>query len=624
MKAVSPAGFQDSRRAARASLLSAELEGLLPEPEPEPPPPAATDDEAAAAELAAVMQDARDFLGLPPSATPEEVQRAFAPSNTAFGRFFFPHYHEDEEGREIEPSRMQNDLQQEIEDLVLGRTASTTVAMACPREHGKTVTMLKGVIWATANKHRLFPIVFSDTGSQASGVAEDIRAEIEGNVRLRAVYPEYCTWSAPPRISPAGLSRLMMGNGTLFMAAGSGKAMRGVRKGWIRPDWVIPDDIESDAEVENPKRRAKKMRWWHRVAKKLGRKAVYLILGTILHAHSFLSVLIGEDRARIYRAVEVMPSATDLWAEWEGRFHDRSVPEVETRKRLARAFYDAHRQEMDAGAVVLWPARFSLYDLMLERAEDYASFLSERQNDPFDPKACYFPEDKLLFLEGADVPPLSDVVASAIMWDPSRGTSKSDTSAMPRVDALRDGRRFVSWAAVGQFPPEEMIETGIGQVRQRAVNAFGVERVGLSSYDEDLTRRARELGIALPVVPVTPTGDKNLRIRSERPLVMSGGLVFAASLPVEAVQQIKYWPQHPNDDLWDAIQQANKLLDELLAGVKPAAAYVEAAGDTTVRAEDAFGRERLAGGAVHMPRIEDRADGVLGGFFGNMLDRMFG
>jgi len=619
VKTISLGDFQARRRGLRE-----ELDDLLPEPVPVEP-----DDDASAeeAELEAALQDARDFLDLPKTASREQVQACFGASIDAFSGFFFGHYHVDEEGQEIPPSRMHGELLARIQDLVLGRTASREEAFACPREYGKSVTgTLTGATWAAANQHRRFPFIFSDTGSQAAGFLEDVRDELEGNLRLRAVYPEFCAWEAPPRLNPHGLSRLVMANGTVIMAAGKGKSVRGARKGTRRPDWIILDDIESDEEVENPKRRAKTMRWYRKVAKKLGRAAVYLILGTILHAHSFLATVIGKDQARIYRAVEVMPSRMDLWEQWELVFHDRSVPEAEERRLRARAFYDARRAEMDEGAEVLWPGRFALYELMEERAEDLASFLSERQNDPFDPAACWFPEDKLVFLEAPDLPAPEDVVASVAMWDPSDGTTTSDTSAVPRIDALRDGRRLVSWALVDRVPPEEVIQTIVGAHKIRPFGVVGVEKVGLSSVHKDLTRVAREMGIALPVQAVTPHGSKDLRIRTQRPLVVSGGLVFSADLPREAVQQIKYYPQHPNDDLWDAIQQGNALLDELLAGVRPAASSRDpGVTDGTLTAADAFGRERLAGDDGRLAVTRDaRGDGLLGGLLGNLLERMLG
>jgi hypothetical protein len=549
--------------AERFGGLRDELDALLPVEAPEQP----DEDEQRLEEIRA---EARYYLRLPNDAPLEEIQAEFAKGLRDFWIFFFPHYREREDGTSTVVPAFHDSFIDEIEQLVLERRRKQ-LAKAYPREHAKSViASMAAPIWVTAHALRRFPVILSDTGPQAAGFLEDIRDEVDTNERLQAIYPEYCTWGAKPRVGTGG-GRLVFGNETLIMAAGSGKSVRGMRRRAQRPDFIVVDDIENDEEVENPRRRAKKMRWFNRSIRKLGKGALFLIVGTILHADSFLANQV-ESKRDINRAVVEYPAQMDLWQEWEKIFHDRSRSD---RKEAARGFYEAHRAEMDAGAVVLWPEMYTLYQLMVERAEDLASFLSERQNDPFDPAASYFPEESLAFLEDDDKPGLEQVRLSVGFWDPSRGTSKSDTSAAFRLDVLHDGRRFVSWGVAGQIPPEEIIETLVGAHKIRAFYRVGVEKVGLSNYDGDLQRVSRQAGITLPVEPVTPQGEKQLRIKSMRPIVVSGGLLFAADLPLEAIRQIKYYGQHPNDDVWDAIQPANTLADEFLQDVKPASASRE-------------------------------------------------
>lgn len=579
------------RRKGTLRLLG-DLDQLVPEPEPEEP----AEDEAL---LEAIRVEARAFLGVAEDAPLEAIQAAFGGSLERFWDFFFPHYRRDEEtGEETAGAPFHAELRARCQALVLGESGRKEEALACPREHSKSVNgSLALPLWALSNGHRRFAFLFSDTDTQAWGFLEDIRVEVETNERLQAIYPAFCAFKGKPRVN-----RLVFGNDAIMMAAGSGKSVRGARKGAQRPDLIILDDIENDEEVENPKRRRKKLVWFNKVVKKLGRAAVYLIVGTILHADSFLANRIRSD-ADVFRAIATYPAEMKLWEEWEKIFHDRSLPD---REAAAEAFYEARREEMEAGAVVLWPAKFTLYELMVERAEDLASFLSERQNDPFDPAASYFPEEALQFLEADDKPAVDQVRLSVGFWDPSRGTSKSDTSAAFRLDVLLDGRRFVSWGVAGQIPPEEVIETVVGAHRIRAFYAFGVEKVGLSNYDGDLQRVSRGAGVSLPVEPVTPQGEKQLRIKSMRPLVVSGGLLFAGDLPLEAVRQIKYYGQHPNDDVWDAIQQANQLADVFLTDVVAAGGVVEPARDAgRIDHESIFGNTNL-----ELPRFGER-DGLI-------------
>lgn len=566
-----------------------ELEGLIPEPEPEQP----DQDEQLLEELRA---EARAFLGISKHASLEAIQEGFRDMER-FWVFFFSHYREDEDtGREMAGAPFHIDLRARAAALVRGE-GGKEMAVACPREHSKSVNgSLVTPVYAAAHRFRRFIVLFSDTSDQAEGFLADIRVELETNERLQAVFPTLCTFVGQPRNNRVIIGA--DGDEVTFRAVGSGKSVRGARRGAQRPDFIVLDDIENDEEVENPKRRRKKTTWFNKVVKKLGRAAVYLIVGTILHADSFLAGRIRHEHD-VYRAIREYPTRMELWQEWEKRFHDRTDPE---REATARAFYEAHRSAMDEGAVVLWPARFSLYELMVERAEDLASFLSERQNDPFDPAGSYFPEESLQFVEPEEMPTPDQVRLSVGFWDPSRGTSKSDTSATFRLDVLHDGRRIVSEGLAARIPPEEVIETIVGYHKKRAFYAFGVEKVGLSNYDGDLQRVSRDAGVSLPVQPVTPQGEKTLRIKSMRPMVVSGGLLFAAKLPLEAIQQIKYFGQHPNDDVWDAIHQANQLADVFLQDVKPAGGVKDPEPDAG-RVEHGGRRDESP---VAMPRLEDR------------------
>jgi len=572
--------------------LTERLAARIPEPEPEPSAAAAAADAAA---VESVLAEARTFLCLAPDAPLERIQEAFGGRLWSFWEFFFPHYRMGPGGQETSGAPYQVQLCDDLQNLVIEGGAGQELARAFPREHAKSVfATLVMPLWAVLSAHRKFAYLFSDTDTQAVGFLEDTRIEMETNERLAAVYPEAAEWDGLPRAN-----RLVFATGAVIAAAGSGKAVRGARKRSQRPDLIVLDDIENDEEVENPNRRRKKEVWFNKVVKKLGAAAVVAIVGTILHAQSFLATRIerlGGD-AHIHAAVVRDAKDQKLWRRWERLLHgidrryrplrtlrrfdlgssnSRRVPRVRavqvSRAAAARAFYEANREAMDAGAELLWPDRFTLYQFYQERAEDLASYLSERQNKPFDPSASWFPEDRLLFIERADLPPVTDVVFSAIFWDPSRGTSKGDTSSAKRLDVFREGRRIVTEAVTERIPPEEMMEIIIGWHKKRLANVIGVERVGLSSYDEQLRAKAAAQGLALPIVPVTPVGSKDLRIKSMRPLVVAQVLALADDLPLESKRQFKFYPQHPNDDFPDGVEQANKLADEYLRDTPAAGA----------------------------------------------------
>lgn len=575
--------------------LGAELEAAIPDAE-------VSDEEQLEAEHAAIRAEAERFLWGEDRGRPlEEIQAKFAESFETWWLFFLPHIRTDDEGNETESAPFQRELMAEIQDLILNGRPGAKFSAAYPREHAKSIYgCFAGNMWALLNGHRHFSVIFSNTEPQAHGFLADIRDEIETNERLQAIYPVACTWDA--KRQPTN-SRLILGNGGILMAAGKGKSVRGMRVGKRRPDLIFIDDIENDKEVENPRVRKKTSRWFNRSVRKLGKAAVYVILGTILHAEAFLAQQI-KDKDCIHSALVEEPANMELWAEWEEIFHSRELKDSEA---AARNFYDERRALMDEGAVVLWPGMFDLYGLMVERAEDLASFLSERQNNPFDPSASWFPEDRTTWLNVETRPPDTDVIFSVAFWDPSRGTSKGDTSSLVRLDCYKDGRRHVRESETDRVVPEIIMETGIGMHKRRPFNVWGVEKVGLSSYEETLRDKGLAQGLALPVVPHTPTGSKDLRIKSMRPLTVSGTLTFDESLPLEAQRQIKFYPQHPNDDFPDAVEAANKIADEYLRDPEGASGSKDPEPDETrINRNEVFGGSFQEDSPLPPHRLEQR------------------
>ena len=68
-------------------------------------------------------------------------------------------------------------------------------------------------------------------------------------------------------------------------------------------------------------------------------------------------------------------------------------PSALTPSLAARAFFDANKEAMLAGAVVLWPEEEDLYTLMRMRVESgHTAFEREKQGSPVDPELCEWPE----------------------------------------------------------------------------------------------------------------------------------------------------------------------------------------------------------------------------------------
>src|SRR5262249_28951091 len=133
--------------------------------------------------------------------------------------------------------------------------------------------------------------------------------------------------------------------------------------------------------------------WFHGALLKAGDARTNILnLATALHRDAIALQLAHTPgwRSRTFRAIDEWPANSRLWAEWETLYGDVGNPDS---RRRAREFYDAHREEMDAGAVVLWPQREDLYRLMCLRAEGgRMAFEREKQGSPLSPDLCEWPE----------------------------------------------------------------------------------------------------------------------------------------------------------------------------------------------------------------------------------------
>jgi hypothetical protein len=159
----------------------------------------------------------------------------------------------------------------------------------------------------------------------------------------------------------------------------------------------VGDDLNGDDDAFSPTKRRRKMDWFNRAVMNLGGPDTnVIVLGTAVHRQAVVYELYrGETAAawstKTYRSVIRWPDRMDLWGEWEAVLANLADPD---RLARARAYYDANRAAMDAGAEVLWPAREPLYALMLHRvAVGRAAFDSDKQDRPGTDGATEWPAE---------------------------------------------------------------------------------------------------------------------------------------------------------------------------------------------------------------------------------------
>lgn len=443
-----------------------------------------------------------------------------------------------------------------------------------PRGHAKSTNFtFKDSIHAAVYAYKHYIIILSDTSDQADGFVRDIKAEMEANTALREDFGELMgpLWTA---------SVILLANGVKIEALGAGKKIRGRRHKQWRPDLILCDDLENDENVNTKEQRRKLKDWYYKAVSKAGDTYTDIVyIGTLLHYDSLLAnVQLNKEYTSVkYRAVISWADNKELWEAWENIYTDLAN---EDSKDEAKAFFEANREAMLEGTVVLWSEKWSYYELMVMRlSEGVASFNSEMQNDPVDPESCAFNPEWFDYYddEGKIIPDFSDPRFLFIgANDPSLGKNKkADTSAI--IVLAKDtstGYLYVLIADIEKRHPDKIIDDVLAasqrlrQEHRKPLYKFGVEAVQFQNYfAEVMAKRSMEEGEYLPIEKINSTQNKDARIQSLQPFVKNGYIKFSKRHKT-LIDQMTEYPMGKNDDGPDGLQMAVKLALDVKVGRK--------------------------------------------------------
>jgi predicted phage terminase large subunit-like protein len=408
--------------------------------------------------------------------------------------------------------------------------------------------------------------IVSDTKHQACAHLENIKTELLENGLLAQDYPQ-----AAGRGRVWRNNSIVLRNGVVIEAFGTGQRIRGRRRREHRPTLIICDDLQNDGHILSAVQRGHSRDWFHGMLMKAGTTRTNVVnLATALHREA-LAMQLHETpgwTSRIFKAVVRWPENTSLWHEWEAMYVDIANPHYKT---AARKFYEKHREEMDRGAKVLWPEEEDLYSLMCMRAEGgRTAFEREKQNSPINPDLCEWPEsyfDEAIWFD--DWP--GKLVVKSLALDPSKGgdARRGDFSALVMLGVDRQGIVYIE-ADLKRRATPQIVADGVELFRRFRPDIFGVEANQfqdlLSGEFEAEFRRQGILG-ARPW-PVENRTNKLVRIRRLGPYLSSGRLKFKSDSPGTRllVEQLQEFPIGDHDDGPDAAEMALRLAAELLAG----------------------------------------------------------
>lgn len=467
-----------------------------------------------------------------PAAKAERLRRVADPDGgyQYFMETYLPHYVRGEH------SLFHQHIFQRVPHILTSEKGARDLFVA-PRGASKSTHLSLGfALYCAVRGLKHYIVEVCDVYDQAVLLIEALKAELTTNIRLQTDFPDAC---GEGRIWREG--EFVTRNNVKVQGLGAGKKIRGRRHGPHRPDLLFLDDIENDEGVRSPDQREKLWNWIYRAALKLGPPdgtMDVIWVGTVLH---FEAVIVKASRhpdwnVTEFQAVVKFPDRMDLWERFEEAYHNDG-------KDAAVAFYEAHRAEMDAGAVVNWPGVQPLVFLMTERASDLAAFLTEYQNKPISDGN---PFGDLTYW----VQPQRDWVFFGAI-DPSLGkrNKKSDPSAiliggLDRLTGVMD----VVAASIRRRLPDIIIADTIALQREYSAMLWFVETVQFQEFFRtSLMAEAARQGVAISAVPITPNADKDLRIERLQPPV-AAGLIRFSTAHTTLIEQLQQWPNGAHDD----------------------------------------------------------------------------
>jgi hypothetical protein len=442
---------------------------------------------------------------------------------------------------------------------------STKLNVLAPRGAAKsTLGTLAFVLKAALEKVEPYIWIISDTKHQARTHLENIKAELVENRSLAQDY------SAAARGPVWRNNRITLRNGVTIEAFGAGQRVRGQRHREHRPSLIVCDDLQNDSHILSRTQRQHSRDWFHGTLMKAGTADTKVVnLATALHRDALAMELHRTPgwNSRLFPAIVRWPDNTALWQQWEAIYTDIARQHY---KAAARQFYDDHRAEMDAGAVLLWPEVEDLYTLMCMRTEGgRTAFEREKQNSPINPELCEWPEDCFGRHIWFDQWP-ANLIVKTMALDPSKGADsrRGDYSAMVALGVDRQGVLYIE-ADLARRSTPDLVAAGADWFRRFRPDVFAVEANQFQDllavqFESEFRRQGLLAPRPLPLENKTP---KQVRIRRLGPYLATRRLRFKTDSPGTKllVEQLMQFPIADYDDGPDALEMALRLAEQTFA-----------------------------------------------------------
>ena len=474
----------------------------------------------------------------------------------------------------IAPSNAHLEIYKVLYDMVTNR--GKKVAIAAPRDFGKsTMITLAYIIYLICYAREHFIVIISNTASQARKILDNVRSELTENEALRRDFPEIFESNGKPKPPRWTNDDIITRNNVEILALGYGQQIRGRKHGHHRPTLVIMDDIEDGENTFSPETKEKMKRWLERSVLKVGSSlSNFLFIGTVHNSFSLLGDYLSSEVdpswiGKKYKAVKEWPENMHTWEHF---WKIRSGKEVYNNAKgplTAQKYYQDNKLSMDKGAVILWPQKWNLCNLMEMHAENELSFRSEMQNEPIDTDKMSFDVDNFTYMDSeypsvdALLRTLGNKVSFCGACDPA--LMGGDYSAII-VLAIHGDDYYVIVADIARKDQDKLIKDILAYAKRYEFSSFAVEA---NSFQElmvsALEKEARAQGVFINLTPIKNSGHKQQRILSLYSWVKNGSIKFCKSDKL-LLDQFRMFPRGKHDDGPDALEMAMRVSHECHRG----------------------------------------------------------
>lgn len=422
-------------------------------------------------------------------------------------------------------------LRETSDGLVLDMNLGRFTAIMMPRGSAKTTVHNFVKLFKVLYKLTKFTLLVSETGTHANRQLDNIKSEIESNLRIRELFGIL----NPDRQSSLGWtqSEAETTTGVFLVARGRGGQVRGLNHKGNRPDDLSVDDLEDEESVSTAEQRDKSITWVLKsllpVLPMLDASSTATFLGTMLHRESVMMKFAVDPEWTFIRFGAKLPDGSWLWPEYMDEKKWEATKQSYAGKGKLGAFYMEYGSEA--------------------RDEDSAKFKPDWFLNIIRPRSR------------------AEMISRAIVIDPAISQKVgADRTSIAVVGMTERGKIHIcdSWGMRGALPREQIDRYFAMSLRWDCTH-HGVESI---AYQAALIHLLREEMFRkkhyFEIKPITHSAKKTERIEGVlQPRYAAGYISHQREFPVINTMLLD-WPNGGFDDV-DAVAMAITLLDPFAA-----------------------------------------------------------